>query len=76
MKKIVFSEIGLVNGGASYVCECNLSNSALIKNIMRPSVFNGPNDKIVHALSSEDAAKKCHSLCFQFGDVKRLYKIG
>lgn len=75
VKKIVFSEIDLVNGGASYVCECNSPNMASIKNIMRPSVFSGPNDKIVRALSSEDARIKCMSVCYHLGGLNRLYKI-
>lgn len=75
MKKIVCSEIDLVNGGASYVCECKLSSNALTKNIIRSSIFKGSNDKIVHALSSEEAATKCMSVCYYLGGLNQVYKI-
>lgn len=70
MKKIIFNEVNLVNGGAHYLCRCNSPKSAPIKNMMYTSIHHDDNnDLIVAALSPEEGLKKCVSACTFRGGI-------
>jgi len=64
MKKIILSEIDLINGGESYICECssNIPSRIMLTND-QVHVFN----RIINAASKSEAFIACANLCNYLG---------